>query len=229
MNGSSTAIPMLASVNIQVVCLITNNGNATLTLDSVHGYINHPVDPQTYHDLTGTIPPGDTASFLIYSGPASNATGYDCGGGISYSPASDTNGGGIGGAIVPVAGTITTSPLTIAPGESVAIAGSGIVLPITTEFPVTVNGVEVPGSPMVLDAIAGTFGMSVPFPNAGTYKLALTTEFNGRTITYAVWDVTVVAALPDTGARSVPLAALAGALVAAGAALLIYRRNRSLG
>lgn len=231
-NGNDVGLFLLPSMVIDVRCVYTNNANAPATFNTGSWNANLIPGPSYGEALTGTIAPGETAIFEMYSGPASGIGGHGCGGGVLFPTNSGAAGGGAGGGIVSIGGTITASPLAIDPGESVTVEAADISIPVGT-YSVLVDGVPVT-SGVTVQMPAGTFGVDVPFDSPGTYELTVVnTQTVGSVpfereldITYAVYTVTVAAAqMPVTGADVAVTGALAAALIVAGGALLIARRR----
>jgi len=233
-DASGPDLPLLASMDTELRCVVVNNANAPA---SVNGFWSLTLSPAGSDSgtITGTIAPGETLYTTVYTGPASGIAGYGCSAPITYPDGAGSNGAGMGAGFVHVDGTLSASPLSIAPGESVTVSGVGLDRTEAT-YTVTVDGVEVAGSPIT--PTPGDFSLSVPFPDPGTYTLAfLNSEtIGGRdvTIAYAVFTVTVAAqsgsgdTLADTGVdaaavRTVGIAA--AALVLTGAAVLVLRRR----
>lgn len=227
-DGNSTALPMLASTNTVGRCVVTNNSNAPGTLVGSLAWVDHPSDPTIFVPIVATLAAGATQAFTFYTGPVSNIGSYTCAVGILFPSASGGTGNSNGGAVVPIAGTLSASPLSVDPGGTVTVTGAGLLPNVSDVFTVTVDGVPAPGSPATLDMPGGVLSFDVEFPTAGSYTLAIHNEYNSRTITFASFTVIAGGAgLANTGTESSILFGLMCLLLVSGAALLFARSRRA--
>ena len=107
-DGTDTALPLLASTSTVGRCTVTNNSNAAGTLTGFTTSVSHPSGPPTIVNLTDTLAAGESRSFTMFSGSAGDAGTYNCSGSILF-PSTTGSGNGEGGAIVPVEGSISAS------------------------------------------------------------------------------------------------------------------------
>lgn len=220
-DGTDSAVPLLASASTAGRCLVTNNSNAPATFNGFSTTVNHPVGPPTIVALTDTLAAGETRSFAMYSGLAEAVSNYGCSGGVTFPP-NLGSGAGAGGTVVPVEGTLAASLLTVDPGDTVSITGSGLIPALSSSYAITVNGVAASGSPTTLVMPGSDLSFDVVFPTSGTYTLAVHNVFGGQDITFASFTVNVTG-LAATGADvAVPLV-LGSVLLLAGVAFMIVR------
>lgn len=223
-DGTGAGIPLFGETTLR--CTITNNSNAPITLDTVAAQITGGPVPVTV-PLTGAIGAGDTGLFEVWSGPVASLS-ISCGGGIVLRTGLGS-GGGNGGGLIPVGGTIELDQ-TPAPGITVTMTGESISPPVISTFAVLLDGVEVTGSPVSITGPDYDFSVPISIPASlapGAHAIALVGTFEGREITYAYFTFEVAEPeLAATGAS--PDAAFAfGALVlATGLALLASSRRR---
>src|SRR5690606_32078746 len=154
----------------------------------------------------GTINPGEQRTFAFYSGPASGVQSVSCSLAVAFPASVGMNGGGNGGGIIHIAGTLTASPLSVTQGDTVTITGAGILPPLFEEIRVTFDGVEVPGSPTSLIPPDGGLDVDVvvPLVSNGPHIIEVQGTYDAGTrvirVTLASFTATVSGGLATTGA-----------------------------
>jgi LPXTG-motif cell wall-anchored protein len=208
-------------------CTITNGSNGPIDLVTANGSLTFLAAPTLTVPLTGSIPAGGTRSFPVWSGAiADGPSSASCSGSIEY-PDAIGGGGGTGGGIIPITGTIEATPAP-APGRTVTVSGDSVFPPVISSFRITLDGVEVPDSPRTITGPDFDFSALVVIPAGiapGTHTIAVQGTFSGRDITYAQWQFEVPT-LAATGVDAGTPALLATLAVATGGVLLLLRRRR---
>src|SRR5690606_19683760 len=131
-----------------------------------------------------------------------------------------------GGGIIHIAGTLTASPLSVTPGDTVTITGAGILPPLFEEIRVTFDGVEVPGSPTSLIPPDGGLDVDVvvPLVSNGPHIIEVQGTYDAGTrvirVTLASFTATVSGGLATTGAADAGGLGFGAALLLVGGGVL---------
>ena len=224
-DGSFAGVPFFGTTAAR--CVVTNNSNAAFTFaSSFTGTVSHTGGP-TITAITGDLAAGATGYYPIWSGAVSLSPAASCGGGVDF-PDGSGNGGGTGGGVIPVSGTIEASPAP-APGRTVTITAAGLLPPVASAYYVTVDGVDVAG-PFTTPAPDFAFSADVALPAnlaAGTHSVAVYAVFDERKIVFAYFPFEVALAATGVDATA-PVAAGTIALAIGTLLLLAARRRRTV-
>lgn len=225
-DGSGTTVALRGATALR--CLVTNNSNAPITLASVEATANLSPAGTVTAPITGTLAAGETGTFPVWSGQASEVGSASCSGGVTLRDGTGT-GNGTGGGIVPMSGTITVDR-PLAPGTTVTVTGDNIQPPIVPSYIVLLDGVPVSGSPVAAPGPDYDFSLAVAIPAAlapGVHVLTVVAAFNGRDTAIAAFSFEVPEpALATTGAEADALLLVGGVLLLGGAAVLVGSRRR---
>lgn len=205
-DGSGVGLPLFVG-QTALRCTITNNSNAPITLTTVSATVSGGADPVTA-PLTGTIGAGATGTFDVWSG-AVDSLSVSCTGSVTLRSGIGS-GGGNGGGLTPVGGTIELDQ-TPAPGVTVTLTGDNITPPVISTFAVLLDGVEVSGSPVSITSPDFDFATTITIPSSlapGSHAITLVGAYEGREITFAFFPFEV--AQPELAATGATLDVPAG-------------------
>lgn len=217
-------------------CVITNNSNAAITFDTVTAMIELNPSGTEAVPITGTLAAGAVGRFTVWSGLAPAIYSASCSGGVDLRDGTGA-GGGNGGGVIAMGGTITIDR-TPAPGQTVTITADGVTPPLVTEYSVLLDGVPVSGSPVSAPPPDFGFMLDIAVPTSlavGDHVISVVVTYQGRDTAIAAFPFQVAAPeLAATGAEldasSAAWSGLVGLLVvAAGAGLLAASRRRHSG
>lgn len=199
-DGSGVGLPLFGQTALR--CTVTNNSNAPIILNTVSASVSGGADPVTV-PLTGAIGAGATGTFDVWSG-AVDSLSVSCSGGVALRSGIGS-GGGNGGGLTPVSGTIELDR-TPAPGVTVTLTGDNITPPVISTFAVLLDGVEVAGSPVSITSPDFDFSTTITIPSSlapGSHAITLVGAYEGREITYAFFPFEV--AQPELAATGATL------------------------
>ena len=229
-DGTAVTVPLFGESAMR--CAITNNSNAPMTFDEFEG-THQTIDATTTVTLTGVVASGATGYYPIWSGVLEDPATASCAGSVMFRDGT-SGGNGDGGAVVPIDGTISVDR-DLAPGTTVTVTGVDILPPMATEFTIEFDGVDVEGSPVVIDSPDWSFETSVEIPAAlepGTHAITVRTSYLGRSIAFAHFSFEVAAPhLAETGpvVETPAVSAAALLLLLTGMTFMMARRRRAVG
>lgn len=227
-DGSGTGLPLRGPTALR--CAVTNNSNAPITFTSFSSTVSLLPSGSSTVAITGTLAAGAIGYYPIWSGLASEASSASCSGSVSVLDGTG-NGGGVGGGVIPIGGTITVDR-TPAPGTTVTLTGDNVVPTLVPEYAVLLDGVPVAGSPVAAPGPDYDFTLDVDVPASlapGDHVLTVVLSFNGRDVAIAAFPFAVAEPqLAATGAAmDAPLGLGALMLLGLGTALLLGTRQRA--
>lgn len=231
-DGSGIGVPLFATATTTGVCVITNLSNAPVTFNSAEVTVFHPSGPETVLPITGTLEAGAQLAFEFYAGPVSGVSGVSCSVGVLFAGGFSGGGNGDGGGVIPITGTLTASPLSVAPGDTITVTGTNVDPPLFEEIRVLLDGAPAPGSPTGLTMPGGILDFDVVIPTtatAGTHTIAVQGYYNAGQryvlVTLATFTVTVSGGLAATGVENLTAPGLIAVALLLGGALLLVRRR----
>lgn len=231
-DGSGTGLPLRGSTALR--CVVTNNSNAPITFTSFSSGASLLPSGSISVPITGTLAAGAVGTYPVWSGLASEVSSASCSGSVSVLDGTG-NGGGTGGGVIPIGGTITVDR-TPAPGATVTITGDLIVPPVVSEYSVLLDGVPVAGSPVSAPGPDYDFTIDVDIPAslaAGDHVITVVASYSGQNPALAAFAFEVAEPqLAATGSQLDGTALVAPgalALLVAGAGVLLLAPGRRRG
>jgi hypothetical protein len=227
-DGTSVTVPLFGESAMR--CAITNNSNAPMTFDEFEG-THQTIEATTTVILTGAVAAGATGYYPIWSGVLQDPATASCAGSVVFRDGT-SGGNGDGGAVIPIGGTISVDR-DPAPGTTVTVTGVEILPPMATEFTIELDGVDIEGSPVVIDSPDWSFAAPVEIPatlEPGSHAITVRTSYLGRSIAFAHFSFEVAAPqLAETGpvVETPVMSTAALLLLLAGTMIVIARRRRA--
>lgn len=228
-DGSGIGLPLRGSTALR--CVVTNNSNAPVTFSSFSAGASLLPSGSITVPITGTLAAGGVGYYPVWSGLASEVSSASCSGSVEVRDGTG-NGGGTGGGVIPIGGTITVDR-TPAPGTTVRITGDQIVPPVVSQYAVLLDGVPVAGSPIAVSGPDFDFTIDVVIPSSlapGRHVITVVASYSGQDSALAAFGFEVAQpqlaatgpALDGTGL----LAPGVLALLVAGAGMMLLARPR---
>lgn len=225
-DGSLTAVPLLADTAMR--CVVTNNSNAPITLETFAGSLSLPSGSLT-DTITDELQAGETGEYVIWEGPVDGAMSATCSGPVGLRDGRGT-GNGTGGGVIALSGQIMIDR-PFDPGSMVRLTGSGLLPPTPASLRILFDGVEVEGSPVTVADPTWGFAIDVQVPAdlpPGNYSLDVVGTYGDNEIAFASFPLTVPApALAATGMGVAPFWMTPLVLLGAGALLIMITRRWS--